>query len=181
MAIVVEDGTGLATADSYLSVAGMTTYVAAFMRGNVAWSGATTANQEEWLREGTQALDLLFAARWRGVRSNELQALAFPRRGIKDNDGFTVDADTLPTKIANACAEMTWRAMNVGGEDTTTGDSTKLIADDSDAVIASESVAVGGIKSSTSYMGGKSGRTEYRKVAYMLAAFITIGGSISRG
>ena len=181
MAIVVEDGTGLATADSYLSIAGMTAYVAAYMRSSTVWSAASTTEQEEWLREGTQALNALFARRWRGIKVLQTQSLDFPRIGIVDDDGFSVLSTTVPVRIANACAEMTWRAANVGGVDLATGDSTKLIADNASAMIASESVKVGAIGTSTTYLGGKSGQTDYRKISLMLTGLITAAGTVRRG
>lgn len=52
MALIVEDGTGLADAESYLSVADADTYHAD--RNNEAWQDYSTAEKEAALRKATQ-------------------------------------------------------------------------------------------------------------------------------
>jgi hypothetical protein len=182
MALTVEDGTGLTTADSYLSEADADTYMTAFMRDDAAWSGATSAAKEQALREATQLLDALYGRRWVGVRYSSDQSLHWPRSGGVDFDGFAIAATSVPTKVQNATCEMAWRAITVGGVDTSTGDSTKLAADKSaGGNIASEMVKAGSVATETSYLGGKSAVKEYRKIELMLAGYLKPAGVVTRG
>ena len=74
MALVVEDGTGLSTAESYISVADADTYHSD--RGNALWTG-TDAVKEEALRQATEYLDATYD--WKGSISLTTQALNWPR------------------------------------------------------------------------------------------------------
>lgn len=103
MALIVEDGTGLSTAQSYVSVADCTTYCAA--KGNTSWAAAASdALREAALVRATAALDGLYASRWPGFRYTEDQALAWPRSYAYDVDGYCLDA-TVPQALKNATCE----------------------------------------------------------------------------
>ena len=70
MVLIVEDGTGKADAESYLSVADADTYHT--KHGDSAdWDGASTGDKEEALRMGTQYLDATYNTLWIGSRANE--------------------------------------------------------------------------------------------------------------
>lgn len=182
MTIVVEDGTGLSTADAYLSEADADTYMTAYLRAPVAWSGATTAEKEQALREATQLLDVLFGRRWVGYKASASQALHWPRLGGVDLHGYAIASTSVPQKVKDATCELAWRAITVGGVDTSTGDSSKLIADKGAGDnIASEAVKAGSVSSETHYIGGKTARPEYRKVELLLAGYLSNPGAISRG
>lgn len=102
MSLIVEDGTGLATAQSYISVADASTYHTA--HGNSAWAAAATdALREAALVRATAAIDGLKA--WKGYRSNQTQALAWPRIGVVDTDGYEFDYDDIPQKLKDALCE----------------------------------------------------------------------------
>ena len=67
MAIVVEDGTGKSTAESYISVADASTYHTA--RGNTAWAALTTdALREAALRKATDFMRQVYRSRWQGYK-----------------------------------------------------------------------------------------------------------------
>ncbi len=99
--MIVEDGTGLATSDSYVSVAEADAYHAA--RANTAWAAALTAAKEAALVRATSALDGIYSARWPGARSNETQALDWPRSTAWDRDGYPLVL--VPTAIKHATCE----------------------------------------------------------------------------
>lgn len=101
MALVVEDGTGKVDADSYVSVADADTYHAA--RGHTDWVAATSDNRSIALRVATDYLDSAYE--FKGVRSNDIQALEWPRAGASDGDGFTIASDAMPRRLINATAE----------------------------------------------------------------------------
>lgn len=165
MALVVEDGTGLASADSYLSVAGADSYHAS--HGNPsAWSSASTAAKESALQLATQFLDLTYGGQWLGVRIIETMSLDWPRYGVTDRDGFVIDSDAVPVQIEHATAYLALQVVN--------GDTLSPVVS-AGTNISSESVTVGPITTSKTYIGEKTVAKNYPTVAMMLAPLI--GGS----
>lgn len=96
--MIVENGTGIADANSYASTSYADTYFQD--RGVTGWSGTTLA-KEQWL---IQATDYLETKMYNGKRIfPETQALSFPR------DCFWVDGMTisgLPDAIQRATCEV---------------------------------------------------------------------------
>lgn len=109
MSLVVEDGTGLANAESYISVANADAYFTA--RGNATWAAiTTTALKEEALRRATDYMVQVYRQRWQGYRMTDTQALDWPRSGVVVDAYRYVDTDEVPTEVAHACAELAVRA-----------------------------------------------------------------------
>lgn len=79
MALIVEDGTGLSEADSYISVADADNYVSS-MVGDAGWAGATEAEKERALRRATQYVDARY--RYKNSKLSPDQALEWPRVGF---------------------------------------------------------------------------------------------------
>lgn len=102
MAIIVEDGTGLANANSFISVAGADAYWAE-VTTPALWNAANTAAKEAALVQATRYMEKRFATRYKGTRASSAQALAFPRTGLYDETGKALTG--LPVSIARACAE----------------------------------------------------------------------------
>lgn len=100
MTLVVEDGTGLTNADSYLSVADADTYFTNL--GNTSWAGTTTV-KEVALRKATQYLDNTY--NWIGDILSLEQSLNWPRTDVEDSNGRDL-SDSVPVKVKNATAEM---------------------------------------------------------------------------
>lgn len=98
MALIVEDGTGKADAESYLSVADLAAYATA--RGYALTGG--DPEKEAALRQATSYLD----ARWRykAVKASAAQALEFPRTGLTDWSGLAVPG--VPKRVKDATAEL---------------------------------------------------------------------------
>lgn len=113
MALVVEDGSGVANAESYLSAADADTYHTA--RANTAWTGTTDA-KEAALRRATTYLDARFATRWPGVRTNgRSQGLMWPRIDATDAEGNDIGSDEIPVEVLNALAEAALRELSDPG------------------------------------------------------------------
>jgi hypothetical protein len=102
MSLIVEDGTGLANAESYVSVAAATTYHANF--GNAAWLDLDPATQEIYLRKATRDLDVLFGRTYLSTMLTTTQALLWPRVGYTTCDGVYVTG--VPVALANVVAEL---------------------------------------------------------------------------
>jgi len=110
MAFTVEDGTNVSGANAYVTVAAADSYNVNHEM-DTDWSGAGDSAKEKAIRLATQYLDLRFGHLWRGARYNEDQALAWPRTAFYDYDGFVVEAETIPTALANACTELAIRVV----------------------------------------------------------------------
>ena len=74
--VTVEDGTGLAAANSYASVAQADAYFAARPR-STSWTALTEDQKGQYLIHATRLLDSSFI--WEGEVLSDEQALAFPR------------------------------------------------------------------------------------------------------
>jgi hypothetical protein len=159
--LVVEDGSGLVNAESYLSVADATAYHVKF--GN-AWSDPDTAKLESSLRAATQYIDSAY--RFRGCRLNPLQALQFPRdaRTMWSLYG-AIGIETWPVpRLQQACAELAMRALN-----------SKLYTDQADTAVTSETVGPISVTYASAQNGGQ---VRYAVVDDLLAPF-TGGGRLS--
>lgn len=159
MPIIVEDGTGLADAEAYISVADADTYFAA--RGSAIWAALTTEQKEQALRAGSDYMAAVYGARWKGYRVTETQALDWPREDVVAN-GFDIDNDVVPAAVARANAELAVRAS--AGE---------LLADQGAQV---KSEQVGPI--AVTYQDGARQATRYAIVEGMLAAFMRGAGQV---
>ena len=168
---VVETGSGLSTANSYLSVADADTYHSNVTRSS-DWSAATAAVKQNALIVATQYLDIHYQGRWRGYRASGTQALAWPRASVEDDDGYWLDSASLPQRLKDACAEMALRVVlgdDLLGTVTETGE------------VVSESVTVGPISESKSYAGGKPYGYEYPKLDALVRGLIAAGNTVIRG
>lgn len=161
MSLIVEDGTGLATAESYISVADAGTYHS--NRGNTAWAALSSDTvREQYLRKATDYMMAMYRNSWQGWRVDDEQALDWPRYGCVV-DGISVDDDIVPTPIKNACAEL---ALKVASGD--------LYADQTRGTI---SETVGPI--SVTYDVNTPQRVRYSFVEAIIAPFLSATGSNS--
>jgi hypothetical protein len=113
MSLVVEDGTGLSTAESYGSVAELQAHRP---RGGLTLpAGATTAQCELWLIEGTAWLDGTFGNQWPAgsYRLTDGQALDWPRAYAWDKDYYPLAG--VPKEIKTATFEAALVAANSAG------------------------------------------------------------------
>lgn len=109
MALVVEDGTGLVNADSYLSVTDADTYHENL--DNTAWTGSSI-QKEAALRKATQYLDGKYSSSFPGTRLTDTQSLSWPRTGALYTDDIAIDDASVPREIENACAELAVKSLS---------------------------------------------------------------------
>lgn len=160
MALIVEDGTGKADAESYIAVADATAYFAA--RGNATWAAlASDTVREQLLRKATDYLEGEYGSRWRGARNSETQALSWPRSDVVVYD-YSVDSDIVPALVSRACAELAVRAA--------AGD---LLGDQAAQVVSEQ---VGPI--AVTYAPGARQRTRYAAVDAMLAPLLSRSANV---
>lgn len=161
MTIEVEDGTGKATAVSYISAVDATTYFSA--RGVEAWSDEDTTTQEQALVRATFALDSWLRGRWLGTKKTQTQALAWPRTDVVDEEGFEVSDASVPVAVKQATCEVALIEL------------TERFIQQSvsrDNTIASESVG----PISVSYRGDAPTVKTYPHVEALLRGVANIGG-----
>lgn len=170
MALVVEDGSGKADAESYLSEADADAYNTAHS-ASTDWSGASTVEKEVALRRATQYLDMEYGARWKGMRSNEDQALDWPRYDADDRDEVVLDSNEMPQRLLDATAECAERFIT---ED--------MLPDQTDpGVVTSTSVRVGPLSEAKTYSGGKEPGKGYPVVEALLRGLLAVQGMVVRG
>lgn len=171
MALIVEDGSGMSTAESYASVAEADSYFS--KRNNADWDALDLPVKEACLRLATDYMVGTYRLRWKGRRRIIYQRLDWPRVGvvIEDLSGgyagvrpyglFQVSYQVVPDEIKNACAELALRASI--GE----------LAPDLDQRVVSESIGPLNVKYDV-----YSPRTKvYRAVDMMLKAFMMNSGN----
>lgn len=153
MALVVEDGTGLSTAESFISVADAEARLDSL--GDTTFAAKTTAEKEAALRIATEYMEQLYRLNWKGTRKERLQALSWPRYDAVV-DGFTIDSDIVPTEVANACADLALKSL------------TETLAPDLERGVKREKVGPLEVEYDTASPQAK----RYRAVNNALAAFL---------
>lgn len=109
MSLIVEDGTGLANAESYISVAAADTRHS--NNGMTNWATLQTSDKEAALRRATNFMEQAFRERWKGMRLHKGQALSWPRWNLLV-DGYPVDPNSIPAEVASACADLALKAAS---------------------------------------------------------------------
>lgn len=94
--LVVEDGTGLTDANSYVSVVFANAYFSA--RGVSIWSELSDEVKEQSLIKATDYIDNIFE--WFGKKMTSSQSLRFPRDGLFDYEGNVIEGVPLRLKQA---------------------------------------------------------------------------------
>lgn len=108
MALVVEDGTGLAAANAYISEAYADTYHGD--RGNTKWTDEDVADKEIAIIKATDYVDKRFGPLFKGRKGSSTQALSWPRTSALDYNGFSLNG-IVPVPLQKAVAEYALRAI----------------------------------------------------------------------
>ena len=112
MALIVEDGTGVAGADGYVTVDYADTYFSQLARAD--WAVYPLASKQAALRKGAAYLGMVYAGRWKGSRVSSIQPLDWPRTGVEltlGNTPYTLPSDVIPAAILIAQCELASTAM----------------------------------------------------------------------
>ena len=98
--LIVEDGTGLVDAASYISVTDADAYHAGW--DEAAWFEMSVAAKEGALRKATVYLDGTYT--WVGAIKTTVQALGWPRVHAYDHEGRLLSSTAVPVQVAQAAA-----------------------------------------------------------------------------
>ena len=108
--LIVEDGSQVAGAEAYASVADATAYFAA--RANAAWAAlASDALREAALRQACDYIEAMYGTRWKGERVATTQALSWPRDGVVV-DGVELSTTAIPAALMRANIELALKASS---------------------------------------------------------------------
>lgn len=110
MAFIVEDGTGLEDATSYVSVQEFRDYHDD--RGNDYSSSCKDTDLQKHLIRATDYIETRWRERFRGRRMSSEQSLSFPRLWLYDDEGFIVEG--VPERLKRATHEYALRSL--GGD-----------------------------------------------------------------
>ena len=111
MSLIVEDGTGLATSNSYVTVDEANTYFTA--RGNTVWADvATTDLKQGALIRATDYIETRWGQRFKGAFEfpETPQALSFPRINLRDKQGTLITG--IPVNLKRAVFEYALKALS---------------------------------------------------------------------
>lgn len=109
---IVEDGSGYPDATSYVSVLEADTYMDRILDAyKSAWTDSDEFQKQQMLVWGTQLFDeyVYFpntTQGYRNIRTYRQQALQFPRSGLMDRDGYTIDYRSVPTFVKQATIQL---------------------------------------------------------------------------
>lgn len=163
MSLIVEDGTGLADAESYASVAYADTYHSNF--GNAAWALLTTEQKEQSLRKATDYISGSYGGSFAGYRTTNTQALDFPRSELP-KVGYGVvyyGNNEIPAELLKATAILALKSTS------------SALVSDTARLTKREKVDVLEIE----YMEGASDQVKYNEVDLLLGRFFI--GAVSDG
>lgn len=186
---VVEDGTVVANANSYLSVAEADSYHAS--RGRTDWAKAEVPDKQAALIRATAYIDMRYGDRFRGVPVEANQSLEWPRDAVYDRYGTALPSDELPGRLEKATAEYALEALRLGElvnnpAQPTQGTSLSGARTGSPGgEVTAESKTVGPISISKSYAtrgftGTTSALPTYTAGDLLLAPLLRSGGGVDR-
>ena len=111
MSIIVEDGTGLTTATSYVSLDEADAYAYYTPAATLAqWNEYSDVQKNHLLAYATRLLDQ--RARWNGTKTVAASALRWPRQSAFDRDNLPVDPHSVPVQVKEAVCDIAmWLAF----------------------------------------------------------------------
>jgi len=115
-AFIVEDGTIVPNANSFVSVEDADDILAIDFRQNAIWTLLDQTDKELSLAAATRYLDENY--QWFGCQVEpRVQSLSWPRKGMRDKEGNCIAEGVIPEELKNAtCYLAVWLRTNNGQE-----------------------------------------------------------------
>ena len=101
--VTVEDGSGVANANSYVTIAEVDAWVLTNPH-DTTWTALTDAAKNGYAVMAFRVLNEQM--NWDGWQIDADQALDLPRSGMVDKNGNSIDNDEIPTEVKNAQCEL---------------------------------------------------------------------------
>jgi hypothetical protein len=116
MAVTITADVGSASANSFATLAELTTYMEARLN-STTFDAATTDNKNRALVEATREISSLG---WLGSRATDTQALSWPRWNVTNPDspnGSLYDSSVVPQRVKDATMELANQFLVAGSTD----------------------------------------------------------------
>lgn len=114
MALVIETGSGLANATSWVTAAEYVAWVRARYGSDVELGG--TSDQEPALVRAADYLRHEGRLRYRGLKATAQQSMPFPRRELTDKDGNGIAATVIPFQVKEAQCYLAYAGQVLGAD-----------------------------------------------------------------
>lgn len=101
--LVLEDGTGVTTANSYTTAAEALTILDVKPTQLAAYTALSAAEQDNYVIWASDWLDDYMD--WKGSKSVDTSGLRWPRCGVLDRDGILIAETAVPSQLKQAVAE----------------------------------------------------------------------------
>ena len=170
MALIVEDGSGLASAEAYCDVAFADAHHASRGTAEASWVDLDVEIKEACLRRATDFMLQSYRGAWKGVMVlPDTQALDWPRYSVYTDPAvlYARPSDSVPPEVKRACAELALRANS--------SDLTSDVAP-TGAVLSEQ---VGSI--AVTYANAATSQTRYTSVDRMLGPLLLDGAGDLQG
>lgn len=164
MALTVETGSASSSSESYASVAFGDTYVTNYLGNDSDWASAAEGDKENALRVATFYIDNRYRGRWKGTPTSTDQALAFPRIGLYDENGYAITSSTIPIVLQRATVEMAKRYLEAVDLEP------DVLREDAGIAAISERFDV--FSESVKYVGARPVAHQFAKIDRMLSGLI---------
>lgn len=102
--LVLEDGTGLATANSYVDATEADAILCVNPTAYATWTALTATQRDTYLVWASGYLDDY--VQWDGYKTVATSGLRWPRECVYDVDGLLIDSNTIPPQLKQATAEV---------------------------------------------------------------------------
>lgn len=119
MALIIENGSIVTGAESYVSVTDADTYH--LNRGNSIWKTSSVTAKEAALRKATSFVDNYYINRWKGMRTAISQPLQWPRQYVMQYEEYAragyaqtpvyIESNVIPNELKYAICEAALRSL----------------------------------------------------------------------
>lgn len=164
MALIKEDGSIVANANSYANATDADAYQA--NRGRTAWAEATAEVKDAALVRATDYIEGRFALSFVGDRINDVQTLSWPRTGARyPTTGNDFPIDEVPVDVLNACVLYADQVIGPGDDlEAMTELAVTPEIDDSGGTVTRSKEKVDVLETDTTFAGHASGSTSLRLI-----------------
>lgn len=110
MTLIVEDGSIVTGADSYVTVAEATDFIENYLEGeydiaSAAFLALSSAQKETTVRRAAYDLNRKYRQHWKGYKVSYAQSMDWPRANVVDEDNYNVPSSSIPTVLKRAQIE----------------------------------------------------------------------------
>jgi hypothetical protein len=125
-------------------------------------------DKEVALRKAAQFMEARYSYRWQGSKLKDNQKLSWPRDDAEDLDANEIIG--VPQQVKDAQCELALIALTE-----------ELFVNATEGVVSSESISIGPISTSESYIGGKAPSRVFSGIDSILRLVFASGGGVERG